>query len=207
VLDRVPAQARYVESYGDVDLTMRWRTDDRCTLDLLVSSEATAWRTWRDAERRARDFARLHRRAADSAHAAHSAWQRAVYDLVEQHPSFRGVHDAASRAAADGAAPAGGEPARHSAPGDPPTRRVPSRTESAAQAMLRRIDQGRGRDRDAPQVEPVFDPDRDGYEEALAAWHAAADRDGIDVPLSPGEEAVELTTDGGAAEADPDGGR
>jgi hypothetical protein len=35
-------------------------------------------------------------------------------------------------------------------------------------------------------------PDRDGHEAALEAWHASADRDGIDVPLMPDEEVVEV---------------
>lgn len=268
MLDRVPAQARFVEADGDVDVTLRWRTDEPSALDLLITSEGVAWRAWRDAERRARDFARLHRRAADVARTAHSSWYRAASDLVEQHPAF-GNPDAASDAAAarrglggaNADAETGQERARHAAPGDPPTRRLPSRTELAAQAMIGRLDLGdqapesadtptdavtdavmtdavvtdaavtdavteaatdaasedatepgtdapteaaSGATAEAPPPRrrvghdpDVYagpdDSDRERFEAALAAWHAAADRDGIDVPLRADDDVVEVT--------------
>jgi uncharacterized repeat protein (TIGR03917 family) len=153
MLDQVPGQARFVEADGDVDVTLRWRTDDLGVLDLLVHTEAAAWRRWRDAEQRARDFSRLHRRATDLARTAHSAWYQTASDLVEQHPEFANVDPASVRRASGGSGgsgAAGGSDAADVADAglkpavSPDLRagRLPSRTELAAQALLGRLQLG-----------------------------------------------------------------
>lgn len=79
---QVPPHARFLEAYGDVEMTLRWAAEDPGQADPLVERERAAWRAWRDAEDRARDLGSLLRQAQDRARLHRRAWDTLVDDLA-----------------------------------------------------------------------------------------------------------------------------